>query len=387
MKIKPQRWVKNLLVLPLLWSFILSSIQIDITQATPPIEPFYPENSRSAILNNYFQADDGKYFTNDSHHAWGTTQTRQAAGGPDEFGYTWKRVNTFDWIDDSGGINTGIDRTNVHSGKIDLGFNFRYYGNTYTGIYISRHGFVSFNDHDLTRSQSHIPSPELPNDVIAPHWVPSDDINYVKYQCGGFAPNRWFVVEWNQFLSTALDAFGNPNSVYTFELILFENGDIHFQYKNMLPGDRRFCEASGIENSDGLDGLTITSLCDPIDSNHAIHITEPELFLGPIGLGAFFTPGKTEGFSLTIINMGEHAIDNYHIGINSIWQADLFEEDGLTSLLSPIRLEKKEYKKFLVRVTAPASASIGGEDWIAPSAVYCGQGFGCFQIEQIILTL
>jgi hypothetical protein len=96
MKIKPQRWVKNLLVIPLLWSLFLVSIQIDAAQATPPIEPFTPENSRSAILNNYFQEDDGKYFTNDSHHARGTTQTRQAAGGPDEFGYTWKRVNVFD---------------------------------------------------------------------------------------------------------------------------------------------------------------------------------------------------------------------------------------------------------------------------------------------------
>ena len=154
----------------------------------------------------------------------------QETGGPDDYGYTWDDSVAMNWIDASGGTDTGINSSTDHVGPVDIGFSFGYYENTYLQLYISRFGFVAFNDDGIYDSQSRIPIPSLPNDVIAPHWVPAYNVNgYVRYLRGGTAPNRWFVVEWNR-----LDA--DWDNEYTFEVILHENGDIAFQYGTMTYG-------------------------------------------------------------------------------------------------------------------------------------------------------
>ena len=84
-------------------------------------------------------------------------------------------------------------------GPIDIGFPFKFYENTRSQVYISRFGFLAFTDNNIYNSQSEVPSPEPPNEVIAPHWVPSYSTpGYVRYLRGGAVPNRWFAVEWNR---------------------------------------------------------------------------------------------------------------------------------------------------------------------------------------------
>ena len=109
----------------------------------------------------------------------------QDSGGPDDFGYTWNDWEPFVWIDASGGTDTGIDSGTESAGPIDIGFPFKFYENTRSEVYISRHGFLVFNGDNLGNSQSEIPSPERPNDVIAPHWVPIYEVaGYVRYLRG-----------------------------------------------------------------------------------------------------------------------------------------------------------------------------------------------------------
>ena len=83
------------------------------------------------------------------------------------FGYTWNDWEPFVWIDASGGTDTGIDSGTESAGPIDIGFPFKFYENTRSEVYISRHGFFVFNGDNLGNSQSEIPSPERPNDVIS----------------------------------------------------------------------------------------------------------------------------------------------------------------------------------------------------------------------------
>ncbi|MGQ9586373.1 MAG: hypothetical protein ACUVXG_13365, partial [Anaerolineae bacterium] len=78
----------------------------------------------------------------------------QATGGPDEFGYTWDDTVPLKWISAKGGTATGIDKDTDHVGPIDIGFSFKYYENIYTQLYISRFGFVAFNDNSIYNSQS-----------------------------------------------------------------------------------------------------------------------------------------------------------------------------------------------------------------------------------------
>lgn len=256
----------------------------------------------------------------------------QPTGGPDDFGYTFAST-PLNWIDASGGTNTGISASIVSAGPIDIGFPFKYYENSYSQLWVSRHGFLAFNDRYLYKSQSQVPSAAWPDDVIAPHWIPSyDSPGYVRYLRGGAAPNRWFVMEWNRQRSTVQ----NPGSEFTFQAVLHENGDILFQYRTMHISGGYFCMASGIEDSTGADGLSITNFCSPVASNQAVRITRPapaaRVRIFPQHYGAFFYPGETTTTRIPIRNIGELGVDTYNITVASSWLASLTHEDGVTPL-------------------------------------------------------
>ncbi len=44
-------------------------------------------------------------------------------GGPDDFGYTWDDSVAFNWIDATGGTNSGLTGDDQWTGPIDIGFN------------------------------------------------------------------------------------------------------------------------------------------------------------------------------------------------------------------------------------------------------------------------
>jgi len=290
----------------------------------------------------------------------------QDTGGPDDFGYTWDDSVPLNWIDASGGTDTGIDSDTDRAGPIDIGFPFKYYENTYDRLFISRYGFLSFNDDGLWNWASRIPSPEKPNDVIAPHWVPSDDVGYVRYLRGGALPNRWFAVEWNQLVS--------GDDEYTFEVILHENGNIIFQYDAMNVSGGYWCQSSGIEDSTGLDGLTITKFCRTIEGNHAVKIVRPapdaRVGIRILHHGVFTHAGDTATFQFPILNTGELGADTYDITVASPWPATLYHADG-TTLLSDTNgngvvdtgsIAQGQTKNVVVEVQTPAGADVGAHN-------------------------
>lgn len=235
----------------------------------------------------------------------------QTSGGPDSFGYTWNDNVPLNWIVFSGGTDTGINNSTYGAGPFDLGFNFKYYDNTYSRLYVSRHGFVSFNNGYLSRSQSEIPSPASPNDVIAPHWAPVYRVNgSVRYLRGGSAPNRWFLVGWNRVGSECCD---DAAEEYTFEVILYENGSILFQYREMNVTGSYYCQASGIEDNLGLDGLSTTDFCRTVAANHAVRITRPapaaRVKIFPQYQGKLTRAGETIRFEVPIQNSGDLGSD------------------------------------------------------------------------------
>jgi len=300
----------------------------------------------------------------------------QASGGPDDFGYTWDDSVPLNWIDASGGTDTGINSSTDHVGPVSIGFPFKYYENTYTQLYISRFGFVAFNDDNIYDTQSRIPNPEKPNDVIAPHWVPAHGVNgYVRYLSGGSAPNRWFVVEWNR-LESACCGDDGPEE-YTFEVILHENGDIVFQYGTMIVDGGYYCQASGIEDSTGLDGLSITDFCHQIEPNHAVHIYRPSpsarVKIFPLYQGRFTRAGETVAFQVPIRNTGELGSDTYD---SSRWPAAVYASDGITPLtdtdgdgaVDTGPVAQRNSATVVVKVTTPGAASVGDHNTVALTA-------------------
>jgi len=292
------------------------------------------------------------------------TDEPQATGGPDDFGYIWDDSVPLSWIDASGGTDTGINSSTDHVGPIDTGFSFKYYENAYTQLYISRFGFVAFNDGGIYNSQSRIPSPSKPNDVIAPHWVPAYSVNgYVRYLRGGTAPNRWFIVEWNRLES---DCCGDDAEEYTFEVILHENGDIVFQYGTMTVYSGYYCQASGIEDSTGLDGLSITDFCRQIEPNHAVRIYRPapsaRVSVRPPYQGRFIRAGETAAFQVPIRNSGDLGADTYTLAVSSTWPAAIYAADGVTPLTNTGSVAQGGTTTVVVKVQTPAIANVGDAD-------------------------
>lgn len=113
-----------------------------------------------------------------------------------------------------------------------LGFNFGFYGETYSEVRISANGYLTFGataSGDF--SNADMPSAPLPNAVIAPFW---DDLDptitgaKVVYQVVGVSPWRRFVVQWDK-----VGRFGSTATGVrlTFEAVLCETSNtVEFHY-------------------------------------------------------------------------------------------------------------------------------------------------------------
>lgn len=369
--------VTGVLVVSIL--FLFGFVGIVMAQGDPPIPTDIQELPSPTVPGAVLSSDglwmmqaggEGRLIDAESY-------VPQASGGPDDYGYTWNDAVPLGWISTSGGVNTDLtDRNNNHSGPIDIGFPFKYYENVYDRLYVSLFGFVTFTDtSNWWNSQSRVPSAEQPNDLIAPQWVPIDRVDgYVRYLRGGVAPNRWFVVEWNRVVSDCCN--GVEVDQYTFEVVLHENGDINFQYSDMAAVGSYSCMASGIEDSTGLDGLTITDFCRSIGSNHAVKISRPPVSartsVYPRYEGRFTRAGAVETFQIAVRNTGELGADTFDVYLSSAWPATLYAADGITPLtdtdgdttLDVGSVPQGGSRLITVKVQTPAVVNVGDNNTV-----------------------
>ncbi len=186
-------------------------------------------------------------------------------GGPDLWGYYYIDSSedggpVYAWNDISG---TGTEVTGQSDddfeGPVALPWSFPFYDNTYTDVYIGSNGYIAFGaGGDYTDfSNDPIPSVTTPNNYVAPFWddlyPPAGGSIYYGSDLDGN-----FVITYDQYPS-----IGNNEDLYTFQVILYENGDILFQYSDMDPDDID-SETIGIENSDATIGLQCSYAAAPV---------------------------------------------------------------------------------------------------------------------------
>ena len=108
------------------------------------------------------------------------------------------------------------DDSNV--GPFNIGFNFEFYGQTFSQFRICTNGFITFGNTAGTYSPTSFPSSANPNGVVAAYWTdlfPSPGY-YTNYRTEGTAPNRKLVV------SAHLTYYSNRNAWVDYQIILFE---------------------------------------------------------------------------------------------------------------------------------------------------------------------
>ena len=165
-------------------------------------------------------------------------------------------VPIFDWVDITA-VGTPVpfssytDDGNV--GPVPIGFDFPFYGNTFSELFACSNGWMSFTN-DFLRTYTNQPLPNsgssVPENLLAPWWddmvYDESDGNYAYYYNDG---SRFIITYYVRRIAEFTPPF------YEFQVILYPNGNIVYQYNGL--GTRLDSSTIGIQNGTKDDGLTV----------------------------------------------------------------------------------------------------------------------------------
>ena len=193
----------------------------------------------------------------------GLTQGQDTNSGnvTQPYNYSYDGTVPFEWTDATTGTALGIGDEDY--AEISIGFDFEFYGNTYSSVKVTDNGYLTFGPSATWYPGNVcIPDPAEPNDLIAPLWDDLDPSDYwflgaeVYYLLEGTAPNRRLTIEWYHVPHWI---FWSDDGV-TFEVTLYETtNEMKFQYLD-VDFDNSFYDNGasatvGIENATGTQGL------------------------------------------------------------------------------------------------------------------------------------
>ncbi len=223
---------------------------IDVTPTSITVDSLI-----ETITNRTFHiANNGNY---DLTYNVSLENTTRGAGGPDTFGYSWIDSNemngpVYSWIDIST-TGTALSLNDDDYTEETLPFSFEFYGNTYNSIYVGSNGLLSFGTGTTNYEDTHIPNSEFPNNIICPLWNDLKPTGTIWGTVYSQTINGNYVV---QYENVSHWDSSTPTDPVTFEVVLYPNGSILFQYESVgTQTDHHI----GIENYDGTDGLQIAA--------------------------------------------------------------------------------------------------------------------------------
>ena len=267
---------------------------------------------------------------------------RADESGPDPCGYMWTDSNNppptidFNWIeikDNGTPIDTWENNGDDGYFNLPLGFDFPFYDIVYTDAFIGTNGYISFGQGYWEYFFEGIPHPSNPNNAIYGFGVdltpqidsiPQGAVYYRFLTAPNLtAPNR-LVVEWDQ-----VPHYPDIDPV-TFEIILYEGGEIWFQYLTVVPP----VDIVGVENPDG----TVALSYDPgaVHDGMAIRISpsaSPGVSLAPCIATIPAIDGDQADAPITVTNTGT-VNDTVDLTYDSPsgWSGTFYAADGVTPL-------------------------------------------------------
>lgn len=160
-------------------------------------------------------------------------------------------------------VNNGTTLTmtdDSQQGPFNIGFNFCFFGTTYTQFWVGSNGWISFSPNQPTTftSQS-IPTTNglVPkNCIMGPwqDWHPGIG-GQIKYQVQGVAPCRKLIVSW-----VNMPMYSCTSNIGTFHIIIYETTNIienHIQNKPSCLQWQGGTSVEGIHNLAGTIGITV----------------------------------------------------------------------------------------------------------------------------------
>ncbi|MFX1385075.1 MAG: hypothetical protein ACFFBP_21840 [Promethearchaeota archaeon] len=160
--------------------------------------------------------------------------------------------NPYNWIDASSGKELSIEDDDAV--QTILPFNFTFYDEFFTEISITTEGYLTFLSKFVVQEVCKIPSSHPHNQkIIAPYWANLDG-TYGNLYIKNFT--TYWVVAWMNF--------NHDNGSYagSFQAILYENGDIVFNYDKLENVSTYAC---GLNYGDGNNYTSYSELTSSIN--------------------------------------------------------------------------------------------------------------------------
>ena len=241
----------------------------------------------------------------------------------DDGGYAWASSSLndnqvyYDWEDVSdNAIALSFNQNDEAAGPLDIGFSFPFYDQEYSQLIVNPNGWVGFGQDNNSWNNQPVFSDENPTNAIFAFW---DDLNPSSSLDNSVGLGNVFIdsnsdrcIVWYDNVShwTSLDR------VYDFQLILYPDGLIKVNYRNMV-GDSE-SGTVGIINQEGNIGQQVVYNNDFVQNELSV---------------AF--KGKPDWLSYNQIDTGDTSLNSgesnsYSIDINAY---DLSEGEYSASLL------------------------------------------------------
>ncbi len=226
----------------------------------------------------------------------------------DDVAYNWIEIRG-----NGGQAAPGLASILDGSDPIDIGFYFPFYENVYSQVRASANGYLYFdNTGSYGANTPNQIGPGDPDNVIAALgaflYLPQEEGIGNVYFRRDTLPERRFIVEY-----VNAQWFGGLNEPHTFQVILYPDGRIKVQYRQVrfLTNAHEYVVA-GIEDSVGGNGVEYASGFfdqDPTIQNDLAVLYDPgnsifgHLFVLPPAQSAWEDPGETLDFELTLVNL------------------------------------------------------------------------------------
>ncbi len=177
---------------------------------------------------------------------------------------SWQTVTT----------SAGIKGIETVSDPIALPFTFSFFGVDYSQCCVSTAGWITFNCATAAQAQTPrgIPHSAAPNSAIYAYWTALSvlSINSVRYGTLGSAPERVFVVSWEESIYET----GGVGTPIRFQVALHE--DTHsVEIRHSQTSNAPLYRTVGLENADGSQAFTLANhSLSPLPANRAFRLYE-----------------------------------------------------------------------------------------------------------------
>ncbi|MEZ4747404.1 MAG: M6 family metalloprotease domain-containing protein [Calditrichia bacterium] len=269
------------------------------------------------------------------------------------FGYRWHSSDSangipFQWTDISA-IGERLPLGDDNAISVALPFDFPFYGKLFETAIVSANGFLTFES-DIGNSYWHqlMPDVQSPNGLIAGFWR---DLNPARsgdvFVSHNIALNSWVL----QF-EKVVDYSGS--SEYTFQILLFPDGEIRLLYLAMTGNLQT--GSIGIEAPGGVDGLPISFNSAFVHNQLVVQILPPDDFpwLTIYPKNGKIYPGESQTVQL--------AFRNSDVPPQFSGMFQVYNNSSIGAILDiPISIQSTEIDQHLLNIKVLLEGAISGE--------------------------